>query len=216
MAVNDATIRLITEFEGFVPQWYPDPAHGWKVPTVAYGHTDAAGEPFYANTKSKTFTKTEGMEILRRDLGKYESAVNRTVKVPLNANQYGALVSFTYNLGEGNLAKSTLVKKLNAGDYAGSAKEFGKWNKAGGKVLAGLTRRREAERQLFLAPAPATSAQPTIPVPPAPDIDHYEPPAAPLPTPQRATESGFNPIWLVLAAGALVVIGSILVNLKVF
>lgn len=152
MAVNDATIRLITEFEGFVPNWYPDSAHGWKVPTCCYGHTDAAGEPKYAATKDKKFTKQEGMEILRRDLGQYENAVHRAVKVPLNANQFGALVSFTYNLGEGNLAKSTLVKKLNAGDYEGASREFSKWNKAGGKVLAGLTRRREAERQLFVAP----------------------------------------------------------------
>lgn len=164
MTVNDATIRLITEFEGFVPNWYPDPAHGWKVPTCCYGHTDAAGAPFYADTKDKTFTKAEGMDILRRDLGKYEAGVNRNIKVPLNANQYGALVSFTYNLGEGNLAKSTLAKKVNAGDFVGASKEFSKWNKAGGKVLAGLTRRREAERQLFLAPSAATTPPPESPI----------------------------------------------------
>ena len=156
--VNDATIRLITEFEGFVPNWYADPAHGWKVPTCCYGHTDAAGEPKYADTKAKIFTKTEGMEILRRDMVQYENAVSRAVKVPLNANQHGALTSFTYNLGEGNLAKSTLVKKINAGDMEGASREFAKWNKAAGKVLPGLTRRREAERQLFLAP----SAKPAV------------------------------------------------------
>lgn len=195
MAVNDATVRLITEFEGFVDRWYPDPAHGWKVPTVAYGHTDAAGEPKYAATKEKTFTKSEGMEILRRDLGKYESAVNRNVKVPLNANQYGALVSFTYNLGEGNLAKSTLLKKLNAGDYEGAAKEFPKWNKAGGKVLNGLTRRREAERQLFLS----ASGKPAVP-PDSPII--IEPP---LPSPP-APSNGRAIAWLIvglLVAGAI-------------
>lgn len=151
--LNDASIKLITEFEGFVPNWYPDPAHGWKVPTCCYGHTDAAGEPKYAATKDKTFTKEEGMTILRRDLRRYSNAVDRLVKVPLNANQYGALTSFTYNLGEGNFGSSTLLKKLNAGDYVGAANEFKRWNKAGGKVLAGLTRRRAAEAALFSTPA---------------------------------------------------------------
>ena len=173
MAVNDATIRLITEFEGFVPNWYPDPSAGWKVPTCCYGHTDAAGEPKFADTKDRTFTKAEGMEILRRDLGQYEDAVNKAVKVSLNTNEYGALVSFTFNLGAANLAKSTLVKKLNAGDRAGAAAEFSKWNKAGGKVLAGLTRRRAAESELFLAPAPPTAPYPMPPE--APIIVHDEP-----------------------------------------
>lgn len=162
MAVNDATIRLITEFEGFVPTWYKDPVGIW---TVGFGHTDAAGKPKYAETKAKQFTREEGMNMLRNDLGQYEAAVNRAVKVPLNANQYGALVSFTYNLGAGNLEKSTLVKKINAGDFEGAANEFKKWNKAGGKVLAGLTRRREAERQLFVAPSgkPSIVPKPSLP-----------------------------------------------------
>ena len=149
MPVNKATIDLITEFEGFVGKWYPDPAHGWAVPTCCYGHTDAAGDPKFKNTKEKTFTKAEGAEILVRDLAQYEGYVKHRVKAPLNENQYGALVSFTYNLGPANLAKSTLLKKLNAGDYAGAAKEFPKWNRAGGKVLSGLTRRRIAEQRLF-------------------------------------------------------------------
>lgn len=152
MAVNNATLALITNAEGFVDRWYPDPAHGWKVPTCCYGHTDAAGEPKYAQTKDKRFTKAEGREILLRDLGKYEAAVKSAVKVPLNANQYGALVSFTYNLGAANLGKSTLLKKLNAGDYAGAAGQFRHWNKAGGKILPGLVKRREAERKLFETP----------------------------------------------------------------
>jgi lysozyme len=162
MAVNDATIRLITEFEGFVPTWYKDPVGIW---TVAFGHTDAAGKPTYAETVGDKFTREQGMDILRRDLEQYEAAVDRHVTVPLNANQRGALTSFTYNLGEGNLKKSTLLKKLNAGDYDGASKEFYKWNKAGGKILAGLTRRREAERQLFVAPVgiPASTYPADVP-----------------------------------------------------
>ena len=152
MAVNDATISLIAEFEGFVPNWYPDPAHGWKVPTCCYGHTDAAGEPKYAATKAKRFTLTEGRAILRKDLEAVESIVKRLVKVPLDANQHGALVSFTFNVGQTNLTRSTLLKKLNRKDYHGAANEFGKWVNANGKKLKGLVRRRAAEAALFSSP----------------------------------------------------------------
>lgn len=170
--VNDATLKLITEFEGFVPNWYPDPAHGWKVPTCCYGHTDAAGEPKYAATKNKTFTAAEGLEMLRRDLGQYEASVKKYVKVPLNSNQLGALVSFTYNLGAANLASSTLVRKLNAGDYEGAAGQFPRWNRANGAVLAGLTRRRNAEAALFRKPVSVT-LEPAPHLPPdAPIIVH--------------------------------------------
>jgi lysozyme len=159
MAVNAAALALIKSAEGFVDHWYPDPAHGWKVPTVGYGHTDAAGEPKYAATKGKRFTEAEASAILLIDLEAYENDVRDLVKVPTNENQHGALTSFTFNLGKGNLAKSTLLKKLNRGDYAGAAKEFGKWVNAAGKPLPGLVKRREAERLLFLKPV-ATGAAP--------------------------------------------------------
>lgn len=150
MAVNMATLDLITEFEGWVPNWYPDPAYGWKVPTCCYGHTDAAGAPKYAATKDKVFTKQEGRDILSVDLGSVETEVLSLVKRQLNENQLGALVSFTFNLGGHNFATSTLLKKVNAGDWAGVAAEFSRWNHANGTVMAGLTRRRAAECALFL------------------------------------------------------------------
>lgn len=150
--INAAGLSLIESFEGFFAKWYPDPAHGWKVPTVGYGHTDMSGPPYFRDTKGKTFTKAEARAMLRRDLAKYEAAVRASVTVPLTDNQFSALVSFTYNLGPGNLRKSTLLRKLNAGNYAGAAGEFRRWNKAGGKVYRGLTRRRKAERDLFLTP----------------------------------------------------------------
>jgi len=168
--VNDAALKLITEFEGFVPNWYADPAHGWAVPTCCYGHTDAAGEPKYAATKDKKFTKAEGAEILARDLQKYEAYVREFISAPLNANQHGALTSFAFNLGPGNLEKSTLRKKVNALDYEGAALEFQKWNKAGGKVMAGLTRRRAAEAALFLSPV---AAKPIV-LEPAPHLGPKE------------------------------------------
>lgn len=153
MKTNAAGLSLIKEFEGFVPNWYPDPAKGWKVPTCCIGHTDAAGEPFYKDTKDKKFTLDEGLSILAKDLRKVESNVSALVSVPLSDNQFAAIVSFVYNVGEGNFKTSTLRKKLNAGDYVGASNEFGKWVNAGGKKLKGLERRREAERQLFMSQA---------------------------------------------------------------
>lgn len=156
MKTNNAGIALIKEFEGLRLKAYPDPAHGWSVPTIGYGHTSAAGAPVV--TEGMRITEAEADAILRRDLGQYEDAVRRAVNVPLNENQFSALVSFTFNLGPGNLRKSTLLRKLNAGDYDGAAVEFARWNKAGGKVMAGLTRRRAAERDLFLRPPSHASA----------------------------------------------------------
>ncbi|HAK9115445.1 TPA: lysozyme, partial [Salmonella enterica] len=89
--------------------------------------------------------------LLNTGLVGYENDVSRLVKVKLTQGQFDALVSFAYNLGARTLSSSTLLRKLNAGDYAGAADEFLRWNKAGGKVLNGLTRRREAERALFLS-----------------------------------------------------------------
>lgn len=173
MAVNDATIRLITEFEGVKLEAYADPAHGWAVPTIGIGHTSAAGPPEVY--KGMKITAQEAKDMLIRDLRKYEAAVDKAVKVQLNPNQRGALVSFTYNLGEGNLNKSTLLKKVNAGDFLGASKEFSKWNRAGGKILAGLTRRREAERQLFLAPSVISSGKPSEPTEKPVMIEPYKP-----------------------------------------
>jgi lysozyme len=163
--LNAATLDLIKRFEGFVDHWYPDPAHGWKVPTCCYGHTDAAGEPKYAKTKGKKFTKAEGTAILANDLKPVVNTVATLVTVALNDNQLGALVSFTYNLGAGNLKKSTLLKKLNAGDYAGAAGEFARWNRAAGKVLPGLTKRRAAEAELFRTPVEGQGTQPEADAP---------------------------------------------------
>lgn len=164
MTVNAAAIDLITEFEGFVDHWYPDPAHGWDVPTCCYGHTDAAGAPYFAATKDKVFSKAEGREILAKDLRDVEATVRNAVRVAVNENQIGAMVSFTFNLGEGNFHGSTLLKKVNAGMFVEAAAEFARWNKAKGKVLKGLTRRRAAEAALFSRPVvEVASPSPTPP-----------------------------------------------------
>jgi len=158
MVTNQAGLDLIKSFEGWRAKAYPDPATGGAPWTIGYGHTTAAGPPTVS--RGLTITQDEGEAILERDLLAVERTVAGLVKVKLTDNQFAALVSFTFNLGGGNFRKSTLLKKVNAGDFAGAAKEFGKWNKADGKVMAGLTRRRAAEASLFLAPSkfePVTS-----------------------------------------------------------
>jgi GH24 family phage-related lysozyme (muramidase) len=106
------------------------------------------GKPIRAGMTIKEETAER---LLRTGLVSYESDVSKLVKVKLTQGQFDALVSFAYNLGPLPLSTSTLLKKLNTGDYACAADEFPRWNKAGGKVLPGLTRRREAERALFLS-----------------------------------------------------------------
>lgn len=133
---------LIKSFEGLELEAYLCPADIW---TIGYGHTGNVKE-------GDSITKAEADELLDKDLQTFRNGVKRLVKVPLNENQFGALVSFAYNLGLGSLQNSTLLKLLNAGDYDGAADQFLRWNKSKGKVLTGLVRRREAERAVFLTP----------------------------------------------------------------
>lgn len=144
--LNKASIDLIKSYEGLRLTAYLCPAN---IPTIGYGHTRTV---IRTDVGKRTISQVEAERLLEQDLVRFENAVKGLVKVPLTSNQYGALVSFTYNLGEGNLASSTLLKRLNASDFAGASAEFAKWNKAGGKVLAGLTRRRAAEAALFRKP----------------------------------------------------------------
>ncbi|MGX9858307.1 lysozyme [Enterobacter hormaechei subsp. steigerwaltii] len=146
MQTSEKGIALIKEFEGCSLTAYQDSVGVW---TIGYGWTQPVnGKPIRAGMTIKQETAER---LLKTGLVSYESDVSRLVKVGLNQDQFDALVSFTYNLGARSLSTSTLLRKLNAGDYAGAADEFLRWNKAGGKVLNGLTRRREAERALFLS-----------------------------------------------------------------
>ena len=146
MQTSEKGIALIKEFEGCKLTAYQDSVGVW---TIGYGWTQPVdGKPIRAGMTIKQETAER---LLKTGLVSYESDVSRLVKVGLTQGQFDALVSFTYNLGARSLSTSTLLRKLNAGDYAGAANEFLRWNKAGGKVLNGLTRRREAERALFLS-----------------------------------------------------------------
>lgn len=155
MRVSEKGLDLIKRFEGRRLKAYRDSV---GVLTVGFGHTDAAGPPKVHS--GMEITAQEAEDILRKDLTKYEDVVNDYVTVPLNQNQFDALVSFCFNLGPGNLKSSTLLKKLNAGDYDGAASEFGKWTLAGGRRLRGLVRRRKAERDLFREYAPDKPTEP--------------------------------------------------------
>ncbi|EGK3605236.1 lysozyme [Escherichia coli] len=146
MQTSDKGISLIKQFEGCKLTAYQDSVGVW---TIGYGWTQPVdGKPIRAGMTIKQETAER---LLKTGLVSYESDVSRLVKVSLTQGQFDALVSFTYNLGARSLSTSTLMRKLNAGDYAGAADEFLRWNKAGGKVMNGLTRRREAERALFLS-----------------------------------------------------------------
>lgn len=138
---------MVKRFEGKYLEAYVCPAGVW---TIGYGHTGMVdGAPIAAGMK---ITEEKAEELLHLDMEKFERAVTRLVQVSYNQNQFDALVSFAFNCGEGALQKSTLLRKLNAGDYLGAAGEFARWNKGGGKVLPGLTKRRAAEKELFLKP----------------------------------------------------------------
>lgn len=138
-------VELIKEFEGCRLTAYRCPAGVW---TIGYGHTGTVDGKAVAS--GMTITAKKATELLKKDLAKFEAAVNAYVTAPITQNMFDALVSFAYNCGAGALKGSTLLKKLNAKDYNGAAEQFPLWNKAGGKVLKGLVRRRERERQLFL------------------------------------------------------------------
>jgi GH24 family phage-related lysozyme (muramidase) len=148
MKTGERGLKLIKEFEGCKLKAYQCPAGVW---TIGIGSTHYGdGTPV---TKNRTLpNEGAAMALLAATIGQYEKAVNAT-GVELTQNEYDALVCLCYNIGAGNFFKSTLVKMLKAGDdKAEIAKQFLRWDKAGGKPLAGLTRRRNAEAELFLTP----------------------------------------------------------------
>ena len=141
MNIGKAGLELIKKWEGVkLTAYLPTPNDVW---TIGYGHTKTA-------RPGMTITLQEAEKLLVQDLSWVEEALAKHVKVPLNQNQYDALSSFVYNLGETNFASSTLLRKLNEGDYTGAADQLPRWNKQKGKVLRGLTNRRLEEKALFL------------------------------------------------------------------
>jgi lysozyme len=164
--INQAGLDLIKRFEG-IPDGDPsttnldpyiDPIGIW---TIGWGHAIRVGNDFLRGAANRAraralypggITMEQAEKLLHGDVLDKCRDVESMIKVPVNDNQYAALVSFAFNLGPANLKQSTLLRLVNQGDFAGAANEFAKWNKAGGKVLKGLTLRREAEATLFRTP----------------------------------------------------------------
>ncbi|RQS02597.1 lysozyme [Burkholderia sp. Bp9002] len=136
-------IELIKHFEGLRLARYLDAV---GKPTIGYGHLILPHEQF-----TRPLTQTEADALLRHDLRGAELNLRKLVRVPITQQQFDALMSFVFNLGAGRLRSSTLLRYLNAGASARAADQFLVWNKAGGRPLAGLTKRRQAERALFLS-----------------------------------------------------------------
>jgi len=132
-------LDLIKFFEGLELEAYRCAAGVW---TIGYGHTKGV-------ERGMKIDESTANQMLSEELAEYENYVNTLVTVELNQDQFDAMVSWVYNLGGGNLQASTLLKVLNAGDYDGVPAQMMRWNKAGGKVLEGLTKRRQAEADLF-------------------------------------------------------------------
>ena len=141
MQTSKTGIDLIKHFEGCELYAYKCPAGVW---TIGYGHTKGVAP-------GMQITDEDAHNMLVEELVEYESYINKLVTVGLNQNQFDAMVSWVYNLGSANLQASTLLKVLNAGQYGEVPAQMLRWNKAGGKVLEGLTRRRQAEADLFAA-----------------------------------------------------------------
>lgn len=164
--INEAGLNLIKSFEGILDgdpstvklDPYIDPVGVW---TIGWGHAISTGGSLLRGSTNRAraralypggITIDQAEALLRGDLIDTCRDVESFVRVPLADNQFAALISFTFNLGVGNFRRSTLLRLVNAGDFALAAQEFKKWNRAGGQVLRGLTRRREAEATLFQTP----------------------------------------------------------------
>ena len=139
MKLGERGTEILKYFEGCKLTAYQDSVGVW---TIGYGHTKGVFD-------GMTITQEEAEQMLLTELEEYEGYIENMVTVPLTQNQFDALVVWIYNLGPTNFRNSTLLKELNAGNYNAAGQEITRWNKAGGKVLAGLVKRREAEAELF-------------------------------------------------------------------
>lgn len=146
MRINEEGLDIVKSFEGLSLSVYKCPSDKW---TIGWGSTyDLENKPITKHHKD--ITEQEAEDYLLKGLEDSEEAVRTLVEVPLNSNQFSALVSLVYNIGRGNFSHSTMLKHLNRKDYGLASEEFPKWRKSGGRVLKGLERRRAKELELFL------------------------------------------------------------------
>lgn len=174
MRMTAEGLALIKRFEGFRADAYRDAVGVW---TIGFGHTAQAGPP--AVMAGMRVSREEAAAILAADVEQFATGVRAAVTVPLSDGQFSALVSFTYNVGLGAFRGSSVLKAVNAGDFAAVPGRLALWVKAGGRTLPGLVKRRAAEAALFArataAPEPQPpQSQPPEPQPP-PDIQPPQP-----------------------------------------
>lgn len=167
MTINQAGLDLIKEFEGFRAETYRCSA---GVLTIGYGTTAAAGVGIDPKP-GMIISEAQAAEYLAKTVGKFGAQIRPMLKREPNPNQWAAMVSLAYNIGPGAFSKSSVLRLFNAGDDEGAADAFLMWNKSKGKVLKGLTRRREAEKALFLT-------RPDAPVNETAKSEHVSPWAA--------------------------------------
>lgn len=158
MKTSPDGLALIKKFEGLRLTAYPDPGTGGEPWTIGYGTTSSAGVGKI--TKGMKISQVQAESMLVRSLVAYEAGVLKTLSGSPAQRQFDAMVSLAYNIGLTNFSRSSVVKYLNAGQVEKAAGAFLLWNKAAGRVMPGLTRRRAAERDLFLKPDAAASAPP--------------------------------------------------------
>ena len=154
-STSQSGISLIKTSEKFEAKAYVDPGTGNIPITIGYGTTRINGQPVQLGT---TITQAQAEAYFKKDLVNFENETKRFIRVDVTQQEFDALVSFTYNVGSGNLQNSTLRSKINSKDYIGAADQFLVWNKADNKVLPGLTKRRAREKQLFLTNNPGNPA----------------------------------------------------------
>lgn len=195
-------INLIKSFEGLRLTAYPDPGTGGEPWTIGYGTTTAAGVGRVY--KGLTISQAQAESMLVRSLEAYERGVLKALTRTPTQLQFDAMVSLAYNIGVGAFGQSSVARFFNAGDIGKAADAFLLWNKAGGKVMAGLERRRKAERALFLSDANAGAGTgPAAPPPAPPSNPPPAPPSPPSAAPEAATGAAIAK-WLIAAAGILI------------
>jgi lysozyme len=159
MKISQAGLDFIRQFEGYHRRLPNGDCVAYHCPagvlTLGYGCTEGI-------KPGMVWTHAQALQALENEIAKFEDAVNRLVTVPINQNERDALISFSYNCGEGALARSSILKRLNAGDREGAARGFALWNRGGGRVLPGLVRRRAEEAALFRRPV-EPSLEPEMP-----------------------------------------------------
>lgn len=157
--ITNEAVALIKEFEGLRLKSYQDSAGVW---TIGYGTTSRAGIGVSVGP-GMVITEAEAEHYLRAALEKFSETIKPGFTTAPTDNQYGAMLSLAYNIGPGAFLRSTCLKRFNAGDIDGAAEALTWFNKSGGKVLRGLVRRREAERDMFLATDPVANITPDEP-----------------------------------------------------